>query len=236
MKKMSDSEKIITIVDSFLENTEINAIEGATGCLGCSGRFIKVSGTRELYIQHIEDQKLLRELVKKIKSKYDRDRYSYLINSDIQSSYNIVLNKGISYYNREFISCDDCEYHADFEKACDNCPKCIQFRLMFENGKIVSFDKKFIERFIYDKLWEVGLNASIIEIVHDILLAGCQKVGTAVDGYCITCGNLKIKFNCSTFSREYVFNLCNNIVNRYNNELNERDNSVKKKQLKMEGF
>ena len=100
---------------------------------------------------------------------------------------------------------------------------------------MASFDKKFIERFVYDKLWEVGLNAEVREIVEDILLGGMQKVGVAVRGYCISCGDLKIVFNCSAFSREYVMNICNNIVNKYNGELSKRE-SVKKRQLKMEGF
>ena len=52
----------------------------------------------------------------------------------------------------------------------------------------------------------------------------------------ITCGNLRILFNCSTFSKEYVKNLCNYVVNKYNNELNEKNSVVKKRQLIMEGF
>ena len=235
LKSMTDSEKIIAIVESYLENAFVNSIESSRTCLGSPGLFIKVSGSRELYIR-IENKELLNRVVKMIKEKHIRDRYYYIMNSDIKNSYNIVLNKGVSCYNREFISCDDCEYRIDCEKSNGVCPKQIQFRLMFSNGKLVSFDEKFIERFIYDKLWDVGLIANVIEIVHDICLCGGEKVGTVVDGYYITCGNLKIRFNCSVFSREYVMNICNNIVNRYNNELNERDNNIKNKQLKMEGF
>lgn len=235
MKKMGDVEKIITIVESFLENTQINYIDASTCCVGCSGRFIKVSGSRELYIQHIENQELLKKLIKMITEKYTRDRYSYVMNSNIKNSYSIVLNKDISYYNREFISCGDCEYRADCEKSNGVCPKQIQFRLMFENGKLLPFDKEFIERFVYDKLWEVGLSASVVVNKSDIKLHDGTVISKVVDGYSIACGDVMIKFNCSTFSIEYVLNFCYEIINRYNGELRNIE-KIKKRQLKMEGF
>ena len=235
LKKKSDSEKIISVVESFLENSLINCIEISRSCVGCVGRFIKISGTRELYIQ-ISDQELLNKILQMVKNKYERDRYNYVINSEVQETYDIILNKGISYYNREFISCDDCEYHNECEDLRDVCPNHIQFRLMYENGKIVQFDEEFIKKFIYDKLWEIGTDANIAEVVEDIKLGGVQKIGSAIRGYYITCGNLRILFNCSTFSKEYVKNLCNYVVNKYNNELNEKNSVVKKRQLIMEGF
>lgn len=234
IKNSDDNSKIISIIDSFLENTLINFIDVNTSCVGCSGKFIRVSGTRDLYLQ-ISDKELLKEILIMIKNKYDRDRYSYIISSDI-NSYNINLNKDVSYFNREFISCDNCEYNIDCGKNNDCCPKHIRLRLMYENGKLVSFEEDFIKRFIYDKLWESGVEASITCETEDIKVGGTFKIGTYVKGYLIRCGDLEIMFNCSTFSREYVYNLCNNIVSKYNRELIDNDKKIKKRQLKMEGF
>ena len=233
MKKMDASEKIIAIVDSFLENTQIDSIETESLYAGYDGMFITIDGTRRLCLQ-INNSELLKMIIKMVKNKYDRDRYEYCDSTDVNSLYGIFLNSKQSSYTRQCISCDDCESHGD---SCgDTCPSYIQFKLMYVNGKMASFDEKFISRFIYDKLWEFGENAIIIEKTHDIKLIGGHKVGDAVDGYLINCGNLNIMFYCTAFNQKYVLNFCSNIVDRYNKELRESEENCKKRQLKMEGF
>ena len=49
------------------------------------------------------------------------------------------------------------------------------------------------------------------------------------------CGNLEIRFKCSVFTKKYIEQFCNDIVNKYNGEL-EQLKCCKKRQLKMEGF
>lgn len=231
-RKMKDNEKIISIVESFLESTEISSIETAVLCVGYAGEFIKISGTRELYLQ-INDSDLLKTIIKMIKNKYDRDRYKYCGLKDSNSSYNIFLNRKESSYSEQFLLCDDCVGY-----DCDvSCPKCTEFKLMYIDGKMAPFDERFIQRFIYDKLWEVGRDAFVTDETGDIKLKDGTKIGTYVKRYIITCGDLFIRFNASAFSRSYVLNLCNKIVDRYNNELTMVDNNeVMKRQLKMEGF
>lgn len=230
LKKIDDNEKIISIVDSILENMKIDSIDMFVLCIGYKGEFIKIDGTRKLYLQ-IENKVLLKEIIKMIKAKYNRDRYQYCINNSMVNSYNIILDDKISSYNKHFISCYDCS-------GCDvseNCPKYIEFKMIYNGNQLVNFDKLFIERFILDKLWEVGKEACIFIKEKDIKLKGGEKVGGYVDAYYILCGDLSIRFSCSVLNRDYIFTLCSEIINRYNNELNV-NNDIKRKQLKMEGF
>jgi len=231
-KKMKDNDKIISIVESFLESTEINGIELSCMYAGQVGEFIKISGTRELYLQ-ISNPELLKLIIKMIKSKYDRDRYKYCNLKDLNNFYNIVLNGKESSYSEGFLPCEQCVGY----DCKEFCPKHTEFRLMYTDGKMLSFEEKFIQRFIYDKLWEIGRDAFISEDTGDIKVGGDTKIGTYVKSYIITCGDLFIRFNVSAFSRSYVFDLCNEIVNKYNEELVMMDNNeVMKRQLKMEGF
>lgn len=229
-RKMNDEDKIISIVDSFLKGTEINSIKTIVFYPGRKEQFILLDGSRMLYL-HINNSKLLKIIVKMIKEKYSNDRYKYCINNSSSNLYQIKLSNREGSYSSEFISCDDCV--GCMEDSV--CSKYIEFKLMYSGGNIVPFDKIFIERFIYDKLWEIGKVADIIEDTRDIKVANGDKVGKCINSYNVICGDLIIKFNCTEFSRKYVFDLCNNIVGRYNSELLEVDN-YKKKQLKMEGF
>ena len=233
LKEMSDEQKIIYIVDSFLENATINEIELNALNLGYKGQFIKISGSRTLYLQ-ISNIELFKSLVKMIKMKYDIDRYKY--EADYNGNlYSINLREKIVSYDVKFISCDDCS----LDCSGGYCPKHLEFNIMYINGKIAGFDKKFIERFIYDKLYESRCNATIVEETNDIKLIDGTKIDSYTKCYNIICGNLEIRFNCSAFTRDFVFEFCNEIVNEYNSELdkiNKQRNECKKRQLKMEGF
>jgi len=232
-KGITDDKKIICIVDSFLENATIDSIEVDAFHVGYGGKFIKVSGTRTLYLQ-LDNKELLKVIISMIKNKYNRDRYKGIIGSD-DSLYNISLSEKTSSYGKEFVSCEDCC------EDCSNdyCPKPMTFKLMYVNGKIVGFDKKFIERFIYDRLWEFGCKAILVEETKPIKLVGGIVIGNSIKAYSVVCGNLEIRFECSVFTKDYVCSFCNGIVDKYNNELDKellQINSYKKRQLKMEGF
>ena len=230
-RKMEDEEKIICIVDTFLRDTIVSSIDTGVFYSGCREQFIMVFGTRKLYL-YLENSKLLRTIVKMIKDKYNIDRYKYCNNNSSDNLYEISLNSKGASYGRKCISCENC---AGCIEDDDISPSYIQFKLMYINGNIASFDKKFLERFIYDKLWEYGKLANLTEETHDIKVGGITKIGKCIDSYNIICGDLVIKFNCTTFSKKYVFELISGIVNRYNSELKEV-NKYKKRQLKMEGF
>lgn len=230
LKKMADINKIICIVESFLNSTLISYIEFGIGHTGYTEKFLKVGGTRTLYL-YICNPELIRILVKMIKDKYNIDRYKFCDINTVDNSYSISLNRKESSYGKSVVPCEEC-----CRCICDSvCSTYIEFKLMYIQGNIAGFDKKFIERFIYDKLWEYGDVASIVERTRDVIVGGDTKLGECIDSYDIVCGDLVIKFNCTDFSKSYVFNLCNNIVNRYNCELLEVTN-YKKRQLKMEGF
>lgn len=229
-RKMQDEDKIISIVDSFLKDTEISSIKTGVFYLGHKEQFILLDGSRKLYL-HINNSKLLKIIIKMVREKYSNDRYKYFVNNSFANSYQINLSNRESSYSTKRISCDDCsECMEDLV-----CSTNVEFKLMYLGENIASFDRKFIERFIYEKLWEYGKVAYIIEDIRDIRIANGDKVGKCINSYNIICGDLIIKFNCTEFSRKCVFDLCNNIVNRYNSELLEV-NSYNKKQLKMEGF
>lgn len=230
-RKMEDEEKIICIVDTFLRDTIVSSIDTGVFYSGCREQFIMVFGTRKLYL-YLENSKLLRTIVKMIKDKYNMDRYKYCNNNSSDNLYEISLNSKGASYGRKCISCENC---AGCMEDDDTCPSYIQFKLMYVKGRIAVFDKNFIDRFIYEKLWEYGSVASITEETHDIMVGGITKIGKCIDSYNIICGDLVIKFNCTTFSKKYVFELISGIVNRYNSELKEV-NKYKKRQLKMEGF
>ena len=230
-RKMEDEEKIICIVDTFLRDTIVSSIDTGVFYSGCREQFIMVFGTRKLYL-YLENSKLLRTIVKMIKDKYNMDRYKYCNNNSSDNLYEISLNSKGASYGRKCISCENC---AGCIEDDDISPSYIQFKLMYIIGKLAGFDKSFIEGFIYDKLWEYGSVASITEETHDINDHRTTKTRKCIDSYNIVCGDLVIRFNCSSYSQNYVFNLCDNIVNRYNNELKEIY-ECKKKQLKMEGF
>ena len=230
-RKMEDEEKIICNVDTFLRDTIVSSIDTGVFYSGCREQFIMVFGTRKLYL-YLENSKLLRTIVKMIKDKYNMDRYKYCNNNSSDNLYEISLNSKGASYGRKCISCENC---AGCIEDDDISPSYIQFKLMYIKGNIASFDKKFLERFIYDKLWEYGKLANLTEETHDIKVGGITKIGKCIDSYNIICGDLVIKFNCTTFSKKYVFELISGIVNRYNSELKEV-NKYKKRQLKMEGF
>lgn len=233
LKGLNQDDKVICIVENFLENATISGIEVGTRFHGYSGTFIKISGSRCLYLQLLNND-ILTTIIEMVIEKYNRDRYKYIFENST-NMYSISLKEKESSYETRFILCEDCKDNEN-DDFCEVCPKIINFNLMYSNMKIVNFDNKFIERFVFDKLWEVGCPAIIIENTREVKLANNVIVGSYVSSYCINCGNLSIEFNCTTFSKDYVFNFCNDIVTRYNKESSERDNKVKKKQLKMEGF
>ena len=227
--EMNDDNKIICIVDSFLHNTTVNSIETGIFYPGCSGELIKVDGIRTLYL-HINNSKILKDIIKMIKDKYNIDRYKFC-NNNLDSVYEICLGKMSSYERINIDTLDD----FDFTDEDVEVIKYTEFMLMYNRGKIVDFDRKFIIRFIYDKLWEYREYAKIIEVTNDININGFIKKGEFIKSYNIICGDLVIKFNCNTFNKEYVFDLINIVVDKYNSELLEID-KIKKRQLKMEGF
>ena len=201
-RKMNDEDKIISIVDSFLKDTEIDLIKTEVFYPGHKEQFILLDGSRKLYL-HINNSKLLNIIIKMVKEKYSNDRFKYCFNNTFTNSYQINLSNRDSSYSTKYISCDDCL--GCMEDSI--CPKYIEFKLMYSGGNIVYFDKKFIERFIYDKLWEYRKVADIIEETRDIKVANGDKVGECINSYNIICGDLIIKFNCTEFSRISVYDL-----------------------------
>lgn len=212
----NSNDKIIELVTSFLETTTIDTIDIST--LYSSSIFIEIRGYRSMYI-HLKNKQLLKRLILRIENKYNRDRYKYLLNNSIQNNYCISLNENETSYHKDFID------HSNNQES----PKYIQLNLMYNDKKISVFDEKFIEKFIYDKLWDIGLPANLEEKTHSI------NNSLITDGYYIRCKDLTIIFNCNYQNQEYVYKLCNEIINKYNNELMENE-KIMKKQLKMEGF
>lgn len=230
LKDNTDYEKIVLIVESFLNDTLVDTIEFGATYYGYAGNFIKISGDRALYLQ-IKDNNLLRKLIKMVKMKYQQDRYNYFADSSDNNLYSIRFCNEVSSYTVKPILCEACD---GCDKLDNVCPNYVEFKLMY-NGDILHFDKMFISRFIYDKLWEQRVPAKVIANVREDKTYNGMSTMNILEGYGIVCGDLRINFNCSRACDEYVITICNNIVNRYNSEL-EKINKVKKRQLVMEGF
>lgn len=217
-----NNDKIINLVNDFLDTTTIDCIDITT--IYFSSLFIGIKGYQNMYI-YLKNKNLLQRLIKRIENKYNRDRYKYLINNSVQNNYIINLSVDETSYYENYIDCID-----DSEKLKNNdiYSKFIQLNLVCNNGDVIDFDKNFIERFMYDKLWDIGVLANLEDSNNNLMDCFIGK-------YYITCRELVIIFNYDYKNKEYVYNLCSKVINKYNGELIEND-KINKKQLKMEEF
>ena len=84
-------------------------------------------------------------------------------------------------------------------------------------------EKQFISELLNYKFLQVGQEVQI----QSFMLGKTDKI----DRYIVRCGDFEISF----LNRD-VFGFIFDIIDSYNNELNEIKINEKKKQLKMEGF
>lgn len=198
--------KALEIVQSYLNSFKINQI---TSLL--DGKTLLVYGNNKekvLKLQLSNDKIMV--IYKMILNKYLQDRYNYCWEEDIERiKFNFDSNtSGYEYIDEIF------DIHDKISLKIDS------------SGHLLDYEKKFVEDFLYNKLWKIGMKATYKDVFD-------EDTGKFM-GYDVSCGNLKIFIPFDGDKLECLFIL--NVINNYNNQLDEINSDVKKRQLKMEGF
>jgi len=148
----------------------------------------------------------LGNIPKMLMDKYFKDRLEFCVLNNAITSYNIWSTSRTSSYERV-----DANYGSS-----------ITFHLLQKNGKLANFEKKFLADLIEEKLYESGEKANLERKIVDY-----EETGTIDFGYFLTCGNLIMRLR-----EQIIVNEVTEVVNKYNKERE----TVKKMQLKLEGF
>lgn len=198
--------KVLEIVQSYLYSFKINQM---TSLL--DEKTLLVYGNNKenvLKLQLSNDRMMV--IYNIILNKYLQDRYNYFWKEDIEKvKFNFDNNtSGYEYIDEIF------DIHDKISLKIDS------------NGHLLDYERKFVEDFLYNKLWQVGMKA-IYEYVFD------EDIGKFI-GYDVRCGYLKIFIPFDEDKLECLFIL--KIINNYNNQIDKINSDVKRKQLKMEGF
>lgn len=232
LKGMSNEDKIVTIIERYLDNFKINGI--TTELIELSykdGKWLVVYGNnsnRKLRLQLFDSK--FEEIFKIINDKYLNDRYDFFWNNDIKKM-RLVLDTKKSSYNVYPIECDDCN---DRVECLDNrdsnftCDTYVNFSVNTdkENG-VSNFEKVFLIEYLNYRFWQIGEEVK----VKTNSIGNDNSLNRYISSHIIRCGDFELFF---PHKEEFMFIF--SIVNNYNNELFEIKNNEKKRQLKMEGF
>jgi len=206
LKEKTDEEKIISILNKFLEYANINMI--SKDYLAYNKIYDVASGTREFRMQIFSPK--LKIISQMIINKYQNDRLKCIYENRNINAYTIHLS-GITSYTKDLTG------------------KHIALDLLSQNGKMMEFEKQFLEEFIYTKLNEIGQYTDF----------GPRKIFTSIFlnseeimQYRLVCGDLRIVFD----NDRYLIKEVEKIVNNYNTNLHKQKTMQMNMQLKMEGF
>lgn len=198
--------KVLEIVQSYLNSFKINQI---TSLL--DEKTLLVYGNNKENVLKLQLSNYRMMLIYNIiLNKYLQDRYNYFWKEDIEKvKFNFDSNtSGYEYIDEIF------DIHDKISLKIDS------------NGHLLDYERKFVEDFLYNKLWQVGMKA-IYKYVFD------EDTGKFI-GYYVRCGYLKIFIPFDEDKSECLFIL--KIIDNYNNQIDKINSDVKRKQLKMEGF
>ena len=232
LKGMSNEDKIVTIIERYLDNFKINGI--TTELIELSykdGKWLVVYGNNSNRILRLQlFNSKFEEIFKIINDKYLNDRYDFFWNNDIKKM-RLVLDSKKSSYNVYPIECDDCNDRVecldnrDSNFICDTYVNC-SVNTDNENG-VSNFEKVFLTEYLNYRFWQIGEEVK----VKTNSIGNDNSLNKYISSHIIKCGDFELSF---PHKEEFMFIF--SIVNNYNNELFEIKNSEKKRQLKMEGF
>ena len=232
LKGMSNEDKIVTIIERYLDNFKINGI--ITELIELSykdGKWLVVYGNNSNRILRLQlFNSKFEEIFKIINDKYLNDRYDFFWNNDIKKM-RLVLDTKKSSYNVYSIECDDCNDRVecldnrDSNFICDTYVNC-SVNTDKENG-VSNFEKVFLTEYLNYRFWQIGEEVK----VKTNSIGNDNSLNKYISSHIIKCGDFELFF---PHKEEFMFIF--SIVNNYNNELFEIKNSEKKRQLKMEGF
>ena len=199
----SDYRKLKEVVDYFLENHRITSLQDSQilpfyldkfSCICSKDCFLA------LKLFHYKD--ILSNCIKK----YQIDRAKFVLENEHVCNYCFYLDSKESKYDKYVLGNE--EY--------------INFKLFAKDGVIHKMDKKFLQEFVRNKLYESGEKAIITSFdeYHSHTFSGVKKT------YLIS-GNLKIDI-----WDKQIIEILKEIVNEHNCSLEKN----KVKQIKMEGF
>lgn len=146
-----------------------------------------------------------------ITDKYLQDRWNFCSNNEDINNIKISVDENASYYERG--------------KGYGKSPEFIKFGLKCDAEG--NTEKDFIIEYLYDRFSKIGKEIIVFPIYDGNLY--CQS--EHIISYVFECGDLRVYIP----NDKRIMFLCD-MVDEYNIELSERDNSVKKRQLKLEGF
>ena len=232
LKGMSNEDKIVTIIERYLDNFKIYGI--TTELIELSykdGKWLVVYGNNSNRILRLQlFNSKFEEIFKIINDKYLNDRYDFFWNNDIKKM-RLVLDTKKSSYNVYPIECDDCNDRVecldnrDSNFICDTYVNC-SVNTDKENGAS-NFEKVFLTEYLNYRFWQIGEEVK----VKTNSIGNDNSLNKYISSHIIKCGDFELSF---PHKEEIMFIF--SIVNNYNNELFEIKNSEKKRQLKMEGF
>lgn len=198
--------KVLEIVQSYLNSFKINEI---TSLLDKKMLLIYGNNKEKLLKLQLSNDKMM-IIYNMILNKYLQDRYNYFWEDDIEKiKFNFDYNTS-GYENIDEIF----DIHDKISLKIDS------------SGQLLDYERKFVEDFLYNKLWQVGIKATY-KYVFD------EDTGKFI-GYNVKCGDIRIFTPFDEDKLQCLFLL--NIINNYNNQLDKINNDIKKRQLKLEGF
>ena len=216
---MDDGSQIIEFIKKYLEYGKIN---GTTGIRirHNDGICMYALGDRKLLLEiagsDLSDE--LRSTVKMVENKYIQDRYDFCYKNEGIKSFKIDVTDYISSYG---IRRDKLYYQDKGEEE-----EIIYLNLRHSKNGLIPSEYRFISEFIIDIFSRFDEEIKIVKVLDTD-----YEYTKFVSGYVLKCRDIRIYFP-RYLELLWIFGL----VNKYNNELNSARESVKKRQLKMEGF
>lgn len=204
LNNKTDEQKIIIITKKFLEYARINKI--SKDYISYNKIYDVASGSREFRMQIFNSN--LKVISQMVIYKYLNDRLKFICENQNINSMTVSL-----------------EEHSSYIKS----PYHISLELLKQDGKIVDFEKDFLEDLIYTKLNEIGEYATVEPRIY---LTKTFLDTEELMPYVLRCGNLIINI----VNDRYLLKEIKKIVDNYNINLHKQKTLHMDMQMKMEGF
>ena len=195
LKVMSNEDKIVTIIERYLDNFKINGI--TTELIELSykdGKWLVVYGNNSNRILRLQlFNSKFEEIIKKINDKYLNDRYDFFWNNDIKKM-RLVLDTKKSSYNVYPIECDDCNDRVecldnrDSNFICDTYVNC-SVNTDKENGAS-NFEKVFLTEYLNYRFWQIGEEVK----VKTNSIGNDNSLNKYISSHIIKCGDFELSF------------------------------------------